>query len=276
MYQSLAMFNYRLTETQDTNKMDGINETTLKVGSDEHHLKKKQSISTNPKQTWKRYFQIFVAETIATAFLMCFGCMGGIAGFDGSTKPPPLQGAFVFGLTVCSLITTFGHISGAHMNPAVTVCFYMMGTIDAIQVPIYILAEVIGATMGVGFLIALTPKVILGDNPVCMTLPDPTVSAAQALALEYTITTLLLLVLLSTSDVRNADKQETVPIKFAFLIIAVSLFGGPYTGASMNPARSLAPAIWSNDWSYQWVYWVSPILSGVITPLFYQSCFPAD
>uniref|UniRef100_A0A170W4T7 Mip variant b n=1 Tax=Triatoma infestans TaxID=30076 RepID=A0A170W4T7_TRIIF len=85
---------------------------------------------------------------------------------------------------------------------------------------------------------------------------------------------MLLLVLLGSSDLRNAEKQDSVPLKFAAAIIALSLLGGPYTGASVNPARSFAPALWSKDWTAHWVYWIGPLFAGLATPLFYQCCFP--
>lgn len=245
-------------------------ETSLKL---EDHLKQRPSIAIQTLD-WRKCIEVFIAEVVATALLMCLGCMGTVVGFDGSNSVHKLQPALVFGFTVCSLITTFGHISGAHMNPAVTICFYMMGTINAILVPIYIVAELIGAVLGVGLLYLITPISIIESKAVCTTIPHPMLTSLQALGVEFLCTTLLLLVLLGCSDQRNAEKQDSIPLKFAAVIIALSLLGGPYTGASVNPARSFAPALWSKDWAVHWVYWVGPLFSGLVTPFFYQCCFP--
>nr|CAC13959.1 rhodnius prolixus MIP like protein [Rhodnius prolixus] len=258
----------RIGETKDMSNVEI--ESSLKI--EDNHLSHRPSLAVQTF-SWRKCIEIFIAEVVATSLLLCLGCMSTVVGFDGSQSVHKLQPALAFGFLVSSLITSFGHISGAHMNPVVTICFYMMGTIEAFLIPIYLAAEIIGSVLGMGLLLLVTPVGIIGSRDVCTTIPNPTLNSFQALGVEFVCTSLLLLVLLGCSDVRNADKQDSVPLKFAGVIITLSLLGGPYTGASVNPVRSFAPALWSHNWTANWVYWVGPSLSGFDNTFFLPMLF---
>jgi len=221
----------------------------------------------------RQYGKIFIAEMLGTAMLMCFGCMSVIKGFSAPGTFATLQPAISFGIVVTTIIQIFGHISGAHFNPAVTVCFYMLGKISFPMIFNYLAAETVGAFFGYAVLRYMTPATIdVGEN-FCCTIPHETLSVIQALAMEFCITSLLLLTLCSAVDDRNAHLQDSMPIKFGLVVAGVSMFAAPYTGASMNPARSLGPALFNGVWAYHWVYWVAPLLSGFLVPFFYQNVF---
>lgn len=125
----------------------------------------------------------------------------------------------------------------------------------------YFVAQMLGAFMGYGLLMVMTPADIFAPlgatGPgLCVTAPHPDLTPLQAVAMEYISTTILILICGGVWDPRNSspDSQDyTVPLKFGFAITAIGTILGPYTGASMNPARSFGPALWNHDFHMHWV-----------------------
>lgn len=171
--------------------------------------------------------------------------------------------SFVFGAVVAALIYTFGHISQAHFNPAVTLGFWRCGSFPAEKVLPYI-----GAQCGGAVAASLTLRFILG--PVAQlgaTLPYEG-NWPQSLVLETLLTYILMVVILGS----GLDKRA--PSGFAGVAIGLTVgleaaFMGPMTGASMNPARSLGPAVASGLWQHHWLYWIAPILGAQLAVLTY-------
>ncbi|XP_054271450.1 aquaporin AQPAe.a-like isoform X1 [Macrosteles quadrilineatus] len=227
---------------------------------------------------WRHLFwkilEVFLAETVGTGMLLFFGCMGQV-NFVPEVEQHPLQGAVVFAVVVATIIQIFGHISNAHLNPAVTIAFLMLGQVTAPMALVYVLSEVAGAVLGYGLLMLLTPPdVLTSASPnLCCTLPHSGLTDVQAVAMEFFATCFLVMVVCACADPRNQDKSDSVPLKFGCTILALSIAVGPYTGASMNPARSMGPALFTGNWTSHWVYWVGPCLSGFFTAIFYQAIF---
>lgn len=221
---------------------------------------------------WK-LVEIAVAETVGTACLVFFGCMS-LINF-GSV--PSLQPAIGFGLVVASVVMIFGHISSSHLNPSVTLCALILGKINAVSAVVYVLSECLGAIVGIGLLNLVTPCDLWAasapDRTVCVTAPAPGLHDAQAVAVEFSATLFLILVVCGVWDERNADKHDSVPLKFGAVITLLAMVAGPYTGASMNPARSLGPAILSGSFHKHWVYWIGPLLGSAVGTIFYKTIF---
>ncbi|XP_014230709.1 aquaporin AQPAe.a-like [Trichogramma pretiosum] len=223
-------------------------------------------------------FTMFVAEIIATASLLFLGCMGGI-GIWGSSPPPPLQTAMTFGMAVNLLIMTYGHLSGAHMNPAVTLGAVMIGLKSAPTGLIYVLAQFIGATIGYGLIKIVTPVHLMSDGnpastaPLCVTVIHPEITIVQGILIEILCTSLILIGACATWDPRCAHTTDSVAIRFGMAVVSISLAAAPYTGCSMNPARTFAPALWNGAWKDQWVYWVGPMAGGALGTSAYQVLF---
>ncbi|XP_055306693.1 aquaporin AQPAn.G-like isoform X2 [Sitodiplosis mosellana] len=219
-------------------------------------------------------FSKLIAEVLGTAFLMFGGCMGCV-GWKGPA--PDFVGAISFGLVVMTLIQCYGHISGAHFNPAVTVAAVVFRAISIPMAILYFFAQIIGATIGYRFLVAITPIKALaqseGDHGFCQTAPHEDLNEAQAFACEYIATTVLISVCCAVWDPRNSTKQDSIPIKFGLVIAVLSFIFGPYTGCSMNPVRTFAPAFWVQKYPMHWVYWIAPMSSGLITSLGYKLLF---
>ena len=167
-----------------------------------------------------------------------------------------------FGLTVLAMIYSFGDVSGAHINPAVTVGFWASGRFDGRHVPGYIAAQCAGALMASGTVRLLFPAAPSLGGTV------PSGSSSQAFVLEIILTLILMLVILSVSF----DAKETgllAGVAIGAVIAFEALFAGPVSGASMNPARSLGPAIIAGEIHSLWVYLVAPVLGALLaTPLY--------
>jgi MIP family channel proteins len=172
--------------------------------------------------------------------------------------------SFVFGAVVAALIYALGHVSGAHFNPAVTLAFWQGGFFPTRKILPYVVAQCLGAVVASGLLVLSLGNVAnLGA-----TLPLNG-NWLQSFILETILTFILMLVIFGSGLDRRA------PIGFAGIAIGLTVgleaaFMGPITGASMNPARSFAPALVSGLWQHHWVYWVAPILGAQLALICYR------
>ncbi|XP_066156015.1 aquaporin AQPcic-like [Euwallacea fornicatus] len=223
-------------------------------------------------------------EVVATAILMFVGCMGGVTGLSGEVTSAG-QSGLVFGFAVLIAITAFGHISQAHINPAVTVGAVVLGNFPLINLPIYFMGQMVGAVTGFALLMLVTPLEYVGNHVnsingtlqkkagVCSPTMHPDITLVQAFIVEFLSTLILLLVCAAVWDHRNSDKVDSAPVKFAFTVAALSIAVGSYTGCHMNPARSFAPALLNGDWEYHWLYWAAPILGSIAGASMYRFIF---
>jgi aquaporin Z len=197
------------------------------------------------------------AEFLGTATLV-FAGTGAIVINDISGGAITHAGiAITFGLVVLAMIYTFGDISGAHLNPAVTLGFWAARRFEASRVAPYISAQLAGALAGSGLLRALFPT----HRTLGATLPAG--SAMQSFVLEIALTFVLMLVVLSVSTGAK-EKGITAGIAVGAVIALEAMFAGPVCGASMNPARSLAPALLSGNVGALWIYLAAPILGALL------------
>lgn len=217
---------------------------------------------------WSREFKVVLAEFVSTMLLLFIGCMTTLplSGFD---VQPPMYSPIGFGLVVLFNITTFGHISGAHMNPSVTLSAVIWGKVSIPLGIMYVVAQCGGAIVGYGLLLSVSPVDLITDS-IGATLLNPQLTVYQGLVVEIILSAALGFINCAVWDPVNKEKQDAIPLKFGFTIAALSLAGGPLSGASMNPARSLGPVVWSNNWQYHWIYWVGPIVGGAIAPIIYK------
>jgi aquaporin Z len=165
--------------------------------------------------------------------------------------------ALTFGLIVLAMIYNFGDISGAHLNPAVTIGFWAARRLPGREVPGYIASQILGALAASGVLRLLFP----GNQLLGATMPAG--SEAQSFILELILTFFLMLTILNVSTGAQ-EKGITAGIAIGSVIALEAMFAGPICGASMNPARSLAPAVVSGHLEHLWLYLVAPVLGAVI------------
>jgi aquaporin NIP len=209
-----------------------------------------------------RLLRSLVAEAIGTFALVFAGC--GAIMVDAKTHALGHVGvAISFGLVIMVMIYAVGHISGAHFNPAVTLAFGTSRHFPAMRVPAYWAAQLAGALTA-----ALVLRGSLGDVAhVGATLPSG--SDGQALLWEGVLTFFLMFVIVAVAtDTRAVGEAAAIAIGATVGLDA--MFGGPITGASMNPARSLGPAIAAGDLASVWVYLTAPFLGAVAAAAAYR------
>ena len=206
----------------------------------------------HPRRLWAKVG----AEMIGTVALVVAGC--GAIMVDSITHGAitHLGVGLVFGLVIMVMIYATGHISGAHFNPAVTLAFAAVGRFSWREVPAYVAGQVVAGLLGAGVLLALLgPVADLG-----MTLPSG--SDAQSLGMEGVLTFFLMFVITAVAtDGRAVGQMAGLAIGGTVALAAV--FGGPISGASMNPARSLAPAIVAGNLDAVWIYLAGPVLGAL-------------
>lgn len=199
----------------------------------------------------------YLAEIIGTFILVAFGT--GVVVVDQQTDADvTLVGvALVWGLVVYAVISAIGDISGAHINPSVTVTLWASGRFPGSQVAPYIVCQLIGAVLGSVMVRLLFPDAeSLGGTA-------PSGGLMQSFLAEVLLTFLLLFVVLNVSEGAK-EKGITAGIAIGGVITLEVLVGGPISGASMNPARSFGPALVGGDWTAYWIYVAGPILGGLI------------
>ena len=172
--------------------------------------------------------------------------------------------ALTFGLVVLAMIYTVGDISGAHLNPAVTLGFWSARRMSGREVLSYIFSQITGATLASALLKFLFPK----NELLGATLPAG--SEMQSFVLEIVLTFFLMLTILNVSTGAK-EKGITAGIAVGAVIALEAMFAGPVSGASMNPARSLAPVLISGHFEHLWIYLAAPPL-GALAAVFACRC----
>lgn len=196
--------------------------------------------------------QKITAETISTFILVFVTCGSSILDHGSHRLVSELGGSIASGLIVTVMIYSVGHISGAHMNPAVTISFATVRHFPWKQVPLYIIAQ-LGGSITASFALRVMFKPVTNTG-----VTTPSGTALQALAMEIVVSFVLMFV---TSAVATDSSAigELAGIAVGSMVMISSIFAGPISGGSMNPARSLGPAIASNNYKAIWVYFVGPI-----------------
>jgi aquaporin Z len=211
---------------------------------------------------WDRRYEgrRLFSELLGTFFLVLVAVGGGMvnARFGGSAVP---YGALVVApaLMVVAIILFMGAVSGAHLNPAVTIAFALRGDFPWRRVPAYIVAQLLGAILASLLLWALIGR----QGTAGLTLPGPGISTSTAMLWEMVLTTGLVSTILGVSS----GAQQLGPIAaigVGSYIALAGLWGSPVSGASMNPARSLMPALVFGDWTSWWAYLLGPMVGAII------------
>lgn len=205
----------------------------------------------------------FLSELLGT-FAMVFAGTGAIViNAESGGAITHLGVALTFGLIVLAMIYTLGDVSGAHMNPAVTVAFAAAGLFPFASVLLYLAAQISGALLA-----SLTLHFLFPQNPTLgATLPAGL--PMQSFALEIILSAILMFVILNVSH-GSKEKGITAGIVVGSVIALEALFAGPICGASMNPARSLAPAIVSGNLQHLWIYLLAPVLGMLVAILLFR------
>ena len=204
--------------------------------------------------------RVLLAEFVGTTLLVFVAMMTtsmAQVGFGGIAAGNLLIPAFGHACILTGLVYAIGHVSGCHINPAVTLSLASIGKFPLRQVPPYLAAQIAGGLLG-ALLHAWTWPMGPGT---ALTLPAADVSAGQAFLLEAVMTFLLVSVVIGVA-VSGKAPAAAAGAALGATLGALILVGGPITGASMNPARSLGPAIVNWHFEAHWIYWLGPIAGG--------------
>ncbi|MCF7568107.1 aquaporin [Sabulilitoribacter arenilitoris] len=201
----------------------------------------------------------YISETIGTFSMVFCGCGAMTINEITNGSISHVGVAITWGLIVMAMIYAFGEISGAHFNPAVTIGFAFAKKFAWNQVPKYILAQGIGAFFAIFILWFLFPESqFLGE-----TTPAENFPAYKAAILEFLLTFFLMVVIINVST-GSKEIGTMAAIAVGGVILLEAMFAGPLTKASMNPIRSIAPAIFTGNFQYLWLYITAPVLGAIV------------
>ncbi|XP_069365787.1 lens fiber major intrinsic protein-like [Maniola hyperantus] len=207
-------------------------------------------------------WRVAAAEACGAALLVLLTCLPACA----ARRPPLAERALAGGLAVAALVQCFDHVSGAHFNPTVTLAALLARRVGAAHAGAALAAQLVGALMGAAALWALSPAAVAQ----CVTLPElHVVSVYQALCIEALLGAVLALANLAAWDARNAHYKDSWPLRIGFTVAALTFAAGDVTGASMNPARSMAPAALAGDLTALWVYCLGPPCGAALAAALY-------
>ncbi|KAG5675058.1 hypothetical protein PVAND_004995 [Polypedilum vanderplanki] len=228
------------------------------LGADE--LKGKTGTSLY-KAIFAEFFGIFILN-----FFGCAACT--------HAKGDEVLIALAFGLSVFMAAMTIGHVSGCHINPAVTFGLLAAGKISLIRAIFYVLAQCVGSVAGTASLAVLTngTEIAIGIGHTQL---NPTVSVYQGLGFEFFLGFILILCVVGVCDENKPDSRFIAPLAIGLTVTLGHLGVVTYTGSSMNPARSFGTAFITGDWENHWVYWLGPIAGGIAASLLYSIFFSA-
>ena len=199
----------------------------------------------------------YLAEIIGTFALVFCGTGAIIINQESAGAITHVGIAITFGLIVASMIYTIGDISGAHLNPAVTIAFWVGKIFPGKEIIPYVVSQAVGA-----FMASLTLKFLFPNNSL-LGATIPAGSAMQSFVLELILTFILMFVII---HVAKGSKEQGMfaGIAIGGVVLLEAMFAGPICGASMNPIRSIAPAIASGHLEHLWVYLTAPIIGAVL------------
>jgi len=204
------------------------------------------------------------AEALAAFALVFAGCGAIVANAVHAGALGGIGVSATFGLVIMAMVYATGHLSGAHVNPAVTIAFTLTRHFPLRDALAYVAAQLAGASAGAFVLLAAWPA-----KPAHLGATLPSVGTGTALLYEVVLTALLMFVIVAVAtDTRAVGAAAALAIGGTVGLDA--LFGGPITGASMNPARSFGPALASGTWHAFWIYVVGPVLGAALGALAYQ------
>ncbi len=209
----------------------------------------------------------WAAELVGTFFLVLIG--PGAAMVNAATRGAIGNAgvALAFAFVIVAMIFAVGHLSGAHFNPAVTLGFWSVRRFPAREVLPYIVAQCLGATLA-----SLCLYAIVG-NVGNMGATVPSIPVGPAFGMEWLLSFALMFVIMAVAtDERVAEGSAAIAVGLTVGFCA--MMGGPLTGASMNPARSLGPAIVGSVWTSHWIYWAAPITATIVAARVYEFLRP--
>lgn len=214
-----------------------------------------------------------LAEMLGAFFLIYTGTATAVAATlgrqTGGSPPDSLAIALAFGFVLAALVGALGNISGAHLNPAVTLGLAVIGKFSWRAVPTYVLFQLLGAVLGALATWATFGGPARDQAKLGTPVPADGISDGRAFVVEAFITFLLVFVIVAVTSDRRAS-GATASVSIGFALVSAVLIGGPSTGGAVNPVRALGPEIVSGTFTSVWVYLLAPVLGGLVAAVTYD------
>ncbi|XP_047662791.1 aquaporin-4 isoform X2 [Tachysurus fulvidraco] len=222
----------------------------------------------NPK-----FWRGILAEMMGSLVFVSVVLGSSLSGHEGVSSGP-LYPALAAGMVAVGLGHCFRKISGAQVNPALTLALLATRKLDALKAVVYVFAQCLGATVGAGILYMVLPlkstaKIYVNKVPM-------EGNAGQALGMEILVTFQLVFTIFSVEDQRKSEECEPGNLAIGCSLSAGIFTAGRISGGSMNPARSLGPAIIVGYWEHHWVYWIGPVLGAVFAAMAHEFFFASS
>ena len=224
---------------------------------------------SRPQKLAAEFFGTFAVVLVSAGAV----CADQFLKTTNGTSLGPLGTALAYGLVFGVFVTAMGPISGGHLNPAVTIGHWVTRRLGLFDTLTYCGAQLAGACVAAYLLRAVVPEETW--RAVALGTPDLTSGLARTpgMLIECLLTMLLVFVVFATTPDRPAANPAVMGLATGLLIAAAALLGAPFTGAAMNPARVLGPALASWHWTNHGVYWVGPLAGGAAGAAIYSSIF---
>ncbi|KAK9888629.1 hypothetical protein WA026_000857 [Henosepilachna vigintioctopunctata] len=223
-----------------------------------------KKIRINDDLSNKERAVICLAEFFGTGILVFLGCMSCVH----MSLNTHLHISFTFGLAIMIAVQCFGHISGSHINPAVTIAAVVLGHTPLIHFPLYAISQILG---GIADFFPFDSQ-----NGICTPTLGAGISPWQGAGVEFILTFILLLVCAALWDCRNTDKHDSLSLRLGFAVAGLVMAGAPFSGSNMNPARTFAPVLLNNTWDNWWVWWIGPMMGGLAAGVLYRYAFSKE
>ncbi|KAL5010112.1 hypothetical protein ScPMuIL_012417 [Solemya velum] len=217
-------------------------------------------------------YRACLAEFIGTTILVLFAIGAGLH-HQGTEQNSSVHISLMVGFYVAVIITAFALVSGAHVNPVITIGFAVQRKISLVRFFFYVLTQSLAGVAGTAILIILTPKSMHGNFGLIK--PGLGITDEQALLCELIISFLLMFATAAMLDNRRTDVQS-VPLMVGLTVSVNIFFAWNISGGCMNPARNFGPAIITGDFDKQWIYWVGPLIGGAVGALLYEKVFSVN
>lgn len=211
---------------------------------------------------WRAVF----AEFFGTMFFVFFGMGSALRWTTGPYRV--FHTALCFGFAAATLIQSISHVSGGHINPAVTFAYLVGSQLSLFRAFFYIIAQTLGAMAGAAVLFGVTPASVRGN--LALNTLQPGISLGMATTVEVFLTLQLVVCIFAVTDERRNGRMGSAAVAIGFSVTVGHLMGMYYTGAGMNPARSFAPAVLMRNFVNHWVYWVGPLIGGAMGAILYD------
>ncbi|CAO2583153.1 AQP8 [Lemmus lemmus] len=214
--------------------------------------------------SYERYIQPCIVELLGSALFIFIGCLSVI---QNSPDTGLLQPALAHGLALGLIIATLGNISGGHFNPAVSLGVTLIGGLNIMLLLPYWIAQLSGGLIGSALAKVVSPKERFWNaTGAAFAVVQEQGQVAVALGAEIILTVLLVLAV-CMGAVNKKTKSPLAPFSIGLSVTVDILAGGGISGACMNPARAFGPAVMAGYWDFHWIYWLGPLLAGLLVGL---------